>query len=215
MNKLSRPLLPNQPGLVQRFYSLREAVMAYLPMIMLAALFLFSVWLVRSVPRQESFQPSAPPSHTADYDFQNFTLKSYEMNGKLKSTIHGVFAQHFQDTMNTEIKQPFVLIYSKDRVTSIKGKKALVNEDGSQVQLMGQTLLKRDDVHPVEDDMQISGEFLHFFVNTDTLVSHLPVNIVRGKNRFKADHLDADNVNQVYQLKGRVHATLVPAAEKP
>jgi hypothetical protein len=51
-------------------------------MIILAALFLFSVWLVRSVPRQESSQPSAPPAHTADYDFQNFTLKSYEMNGK-------------------------------------------------------------------------------------------------------------------------------------
>ena len=215
MNKLTRPPLRNQPGVLQRVHSLREAVMAYLPMIMLAALFLFSVWLVRSVPRQEGFQPSAPPSHTADYDFQNFTLKSFEMNGKLKSSIHGVFAQHFQDTMNTEIKQPFVLIYSKDRVTSVRGKKAFVNEDGSQVQFMGQTLLKRDDVHPVEDDMQISGEFLHFFVNTDTLVSHLPVNIVRGKNRFKADHLDADNVNQVYQLKGRVHATLVPAPEKP
>jgi lipopolysaccharide export system protein LptC len=215
MNKLTLPPPRNKPGLVQRFHSLRENVMAYLPMIMLAALFLFSVWLVRSVPRHESFQPSAPPSHTADYDFQNFTLKSYEMNGKLRSTIHGVFAQHFQDTMNTEIKQPFVLIYSKDRVTSVRGKKAFVNEDGSQVQFMGQTLLKRDDVHPVEDDMQISGEFLHFFVNTDTLVSHLPVNIVRGKNRFKADHLDADNVNQVYQLKGRVHATLVPAPEKP
>jgi len=215
MNKLIRPPLRNKPSLVQRLHSLRENVMAYLPMIMLAALFLFSVWLVRSVPRQESFQPSAPPSHTADYDFQNFTLKSFEMNGKLKSSIHGVFAQHFQDTMNTEIKQPFVLIYSKDRVTSVRGKKAFVNEDGSQIQFMGQTLLKRDDVHPVEDDMQISGEFLHFFVNTDTLVSHLPVNIVRGKNRFKADHLDADNVNQVYQLKGRVHATLVPAPEKP
>ena len=137
------------------------------------------------------------------------------MNGKLKSTIHGVFAQHFQDTMNTEIKQPFVLIYSKDRVTSVTAKKAVVNEDGSQVQLMGQTLLKRDDVHPIEDDMQISGEFLHFFVNTDTLVSHLPVNIVRGKNRFKADKLEADNVNQFYLLKGRVHATLVPEPEKP
>ena len=215
MNKIFSPLGRPQPGVLQRVHSLREAVMAYLPMIMLAALFLFSVWLVRSVPRQESSQPSAPPSHTADYDFQNFTLKSYEMNGKLKSTIHGAFAQHFQDTMDTEIKQPFVLIYSKDKVISVRGKKALVNEDGSQVQLMGQTLLKRVDEHPEEDDMQISGEFLHFFVNTDTLVSHLPVNIVRGKNRFKADYLDADNVTQVYQLKGRVHATLVPESEKP
>jgi lipopolysaccharide export system protein LptC len=215
MNKISRPPVRLQPSVLQRLHSLRETVMAYLPIIMLAVLFLFSVGLVRSVPRPQNYQPTAPPSHTADYDFQNFTLKSYEMNGKLKSTIHGAFAQHFQDTMDTEIKQPFVLIYSKDKVISVRGKKALVNEDGSQVQLMGQTLLKRDDVHSEEDDMQISGEFLHFFVNTDTLVSHLPVNIVRGKNRFKADKLEADNVNQFYLLKGRVHAILVPEPEKP
>lgn len=215
MNKLTRPPTKQQPGMAQRLQDLRETVMVYMPMFVLAVLFLFSVWLVRSVPSQERFQPPAPPAHTADYDFQNFTLKSYELNGKLKSTIHGVFAQHFQDTLNTEIHLPYVLIYSKDRVMSAKGKKAIVNEDGSQVQLMGQTLLKRDDVHQQEDDMQISGEFLHFFVNTDTLVSHLPVNIVRGKNQFKADNLQADNLNQTYILNGRVHATLAPEAAKP
>lgn len=215
MNKLSRPPLREQLGPSQRLQSLREAVISYMPMIMLAVLFLFSVWLVKSVPSQDSFQPPAPPTHKADYDFQNFTLKSYEMNGKLKSTIHGMYAQHFQDTMNTEIKLPYVLVYNNDRVTSVRGKKAIVNEDGSEVQLLGQTLLKRDDVHLAEDDMQISGEFLHFFVNTDTLVSHLPVHIVRGKNRFNADNLQADNVNQLYNLKGRVHATLTPSTDKP
>lgn len=213
MNKLSRPPLREQLTPSQRLHSLREAAMGYMPMLMLAVLFLFSVWLVKSVPSQDSFQPPAPPTHNADYDFQNFILKSYEMNGKLKSTIHGVFAQHFQDTMNTEIKLPYVLVYNNDRVMSVRGKKAIVNEDGSEVQLLGQTLLKRDDVHLQEDDMQISGEFLHFFVNTDTLVSHLPVHIVRGKNRFTADNLHADNVNQLYVLKGHVHATLTPAAK--
>jgi len=187
--------------------------MAYLPILMLSLLFLFSVWLVRSVPPLQNPAPAAPPLHTADYDFQNFNLKTYEMNGKLKSSMHGEFAQHFQDTLSTEVNKPFVLIYSKDRVISAVAKKAIVNEDGSQVQLLGQVLLKRDDARQEKDDMQISGEFLHFYANTDTLQSHLPVNIIRGQNRFKADQLQADNVNQTYDLNGRVHATLVPEPE--
>ncbi|MSQ65325.1 MAG: LPS export ABC transporter periplasmic protein LptC [Limnohabitans sp.] len=215
MNKLLRPPLMEQPGLMLRLHLWSEMFMAYLPMLVLMVLFLFSVWLVRSVPRAEQVQPSAPPTHVPDYDFKNFNLKSYEMNGKLKSSIHGVYAEHFQDTLNTEIKEPFVLIYSNERVMSVKGKKAIVNEDGSQVQLIGQILLKREGVNFEKDDMQISGEFLHFFGNTDLLISHLPVNIVRGKNLFKADKLEADNLNQVYTLKGRVHATLVPETDKP
>lgn len=198
----------------QRLQRLREMLTAYLPILMLSLLFLFSVWLVRSVPPLENAAPAAPPMHTADYDFQNFNLKIYEMNGKLKSSMHGEFAQHFQDTLSTEVNKPFVLIYSQGRVISAQGKKAIVNEDGSQVQLIGQAVLKRDDARQEKDDMQITGEFLHFFANTDTLQSHLPVNIVHGRNRFKADQLQADNVNQTYELNGRVHAILVPEFEK-
>jgi lipopolysaccharide export system protein LptC len=197
----------------QRIQSLRETLMAYLPLLMLSLLFLFSVWLVRSVAPLQNTPPTAQPLHTADYDFQNFHLKTYEMNGQLKSSMHGEFAQHFQDSLATEVKTPFVLIYSKNRVISAQAKKAIVNEDGSQVQLMGSVLLKRDDARQAKDDMQISGEFLHFFANTDTLQTHLPVNIVRGQNRFKADQLHADNINQIYDLQGRVHATLVPTQE--
>ena len=194
-----------------RLQSLREALVAYLPILMLSLLFLFSVWLVRSVAPLQITASESPPLHTADYDFQNFKLKSYEMNGKLKSSMHGEFAQHFQDTLSTEVRHPFVLIYTKDKVISAQAKKAVVNEDGSQVQLMGQVLLHRDDALKQKDSMQISGEFLHFFANTDILQSHLPVSIVRGQNRFKADQLRADNANQMYKLQGRVHASLVPA----
>ena len=140
MNRLLTTLPSTPLSARQRLQRLRETLMAYLPILMLSLLFLFSVWLVRSVPPLQNPAPAAPPLHTADYDFQNFNLKTYEMNGKLKSSMHGEFAQHFQDTLSTEVNKPFVLIYSKDRVISAVAKKAIVNEDGSQVQLLGQVL---------------------------------------------------------------------------
>ena len=197
----------------QRIHRLRETFMAYLPIFLLSLLFLFSVWLVRSVAPLQNTTPASSPLHTADYDFQKFNLKSYEMNGNLKSSMHGEFAQHFQDTLTTEVRQPRVLIYNKDKLISAQAKKAIVNEDGSQVQLIGQVLLNRDIAGQQKDDMQISGEFLHFFASNDSLKSHLPVSIVRGQNRFKADQMHADNVSQTYKLQGRVHATLYPAPE--
>ncbi len=37
-----------------------------------------------------------------------------------------------------------------------------------------------------------------------------PVELLRGSDRFTADSMDFDNVDQVLQLQGRVRGTLVP-----
>jgi len=75
---------------------------------------------------------------------------------------------------------------------------------------MGSAMLKRDDKNSVSKTEQINSDFLHFYADTDTLVTHLPVSIIRGEDRFFADSLHADNVSQVLQLKGRVKVKSVP-----
>jgi lipopolysaccharide export system protein LptC len=62
--------------------------------------------------------------------------------------------------------------------------------------------------------MQYRGEFLHAFMNTERLKSHKPVELQRGSDHFTADSMDFDNVEQLLQLDGRVHGTLVPAPQK-
>ena len=75
---------------------------------------------------------------------------------------------------------------------------------------MGKTLIKRMDAQKKNEEMQISGEFLQLFTSSDTVVSHLPIVMVKGKNKFKGNEMRADNLNQTYALKGRVSATLAP-----
>jgi len=208
MIKINNISFKNKLKLSDRIVVMRESLITYLPMVMLCALFLFSVWLVRSVNQTQNNALQLKFTHIAEYEFKKFNLKSYELNGKLKSSLHGEFAQHFLDTKNTEVNSPFILIYTKNKITSANAKKAIVNEDGSQLQLIGQTLMKREDVKRETVDMQISGEFLHFFTKTDKLESHLPVKIIHGNNIFNADRLMADNLNQVFELKGRVQATI-------
>ena len=54
-------------------------------------------------------------------------------------------------------------------------------------------------------------DFLHAFVNEERVSSNKPVEIIRGNNRFTADSMTFNNLNQVAELKGRVRGTLVPS----
>jgi lipopolysaccharide export system protein LptC len=58
--------------------------------------------------------------------------------------------------------------------------------------------------------MEYRSEFLHAFMHTEQIKSHKPVELTHGNDRFTADSLHFDNVEQVLLLQGRVHSLLVP-----
>ena len=98
-------------------------------------------------------------------------------------------------------------------VAALRG---LTNEDSSEVQLIGRAVVVREastsKLGIAEPRMEYRGEFLHAFMNTERVRSHKPVEFLRGQDRFSADSLDFDNVEQILQLNGRVRATLTPAS---
>jgi lipopolysaccharide export system protein LptC len=63
---------------------------------------------------------------------------------------------------------------------------------------------------PALPRVEYRSEFLHAFMNTERVQSHKPVELLRGNDRFTADRLEFDNVEQVLQLSGRVRGTLSP-----
>ena len=61
--------------------------------------------------------------------------------------------------------------------------------------------------------MEYRSEFLHAFMNAESVRSHKPVELLRGQDRFTAERMEFDNVEQVLQLSGRVHGTLMPVVK--
>ena len=49
-------------------------------------------------------------------------------------------------------------------------------------------------------------------MNTERVKSNKPVELIRGNDRFTAESLDYDNIDQVLELRGRVHGVLQPRA---
>lgn len=200
----------------QKLQAMMDMALGWLPLLVLTVLLLTTIWLVRTAPSPLQTSSVKTPQHLADYDVQNFTLNTYNLSGQLQSSMTGASAEHFEDNLVTLVQQPKLLTYAKDgQVTSASAKRALSNEDGSEVQLMGQAEIYRAATSDQTQPLRVKSEFLHFFANTDSMQTDMPVWVTRGMNSFRSDQLRADNLNQTLNMKGKVKAVIHPQNAKP
>ena len=187
-------------------------VSAYLPLLLMALLALGTWWLVRNTPTAPQPKPALPPRHEADYTMRGFTLQRFAPEGPLRAQIDGDVLRHYGDTDTTEIDAPRVTAHGLDgRVTRASAKRALANGDASEVQLLGDARVTSQ-AAAGEPPLQFRGEFLHAFLRTEQLRSHLPATLTQGATEIRGDALHYDNVARIVQLDGRVRARFAGAA---
>ena len=199
----------------RRVWRLWDRTAIYMPLLMMGALALGTYWLVRNTPSFSA--PEAPHEvrHEIDYFMNNFTVKSFDGNGKLKSQIKGTEARHFADTDILEIDQARILSINIDGLTTTAtANRAYANSDGSEVQLTGNARVireaSRDASGRVSPRLEFQGDFLHAFLNEERVQSHKPVVLIRGADRFTGNTFSYNNLDQVAILKGRVTGVLMP-----
>jgi len=193
-----------------------DRFLLYLPVAFMGLLALGTYWLVHSAPPANSPAVEKPVRHEPDYFMEGFSVKTFDSVGRIRSEVAGDKARHYPDTQWMEIDR--IRIHSfdeKGRLTTATANRGLTNEDSSEVQLLGNAVVVREAEAGSRAEaaprMEYRGEFLHAFMKTEQVKSHKPVELLRGNDRFTADSLDFDNVDQVLQLHGRVRGILVPA----
>lgn len=192
-----------------------ERVSIYLPVLLMGVFALGTYWLVRSTPLLVEPAPAAAVNHEPDYLMRKFSVKTYDANGRLQSEVFGAEARHYPDTDTMEIDDVHIRSFdASGRLTTARAKRALTNSDASEVQLYGDARVVRepqpDATGRLQPGLAYRGEFLHAFMNTEQVKSHLPVELTRGQDRFTADRMDYDNLDRVMLLNGRVKGHLVP-----
>lgn len=200
-------------GVVRWLWITWDRVAIYLPVMLMGLLALGTYWLARNTPAiLGAPEAERPLTHDPDYFMRNFSVKTFDPSGRLKSEVYGTEARHYPDTDTLEIDQPRIRAFNeKGALTVATAKQAISNGDGSEVQLIGDAVVVRE--APKGEDaprMEFRGEFLHVFVNTERVRSHKPVTLIRGGDRFTADTLDYDNLDRAVDLRGRVRGVLVP-----
>ena len=198
--------------LIRRGY---DMLLSWLPLLLLSAGLLFSIWLVRTTPMMLQVNQDTINNQEPDYDIRRFLLKSYDLQGKLKTSMTGLSAVHSPQTMSTMVEEPRVIIFKEKTTTFASAKRALANEDGSEVQLIGRAEIHRNPTPEEPEPLRVQSEFLHFFADTDAVQTPLPAEISKGKNNFKGSSMKADNLNHVLAMKGRVKAVIYPETTAP
>jgi lipopolysaccharide export system protein LptC len=196
-----------------------DRFLLYLPLACMAVLALGSYWMVRSEPPAAVSSAPRAQTHQPDYFMDGFAVKTFDAGGRMRSEVMGDKVRHYPDTQWMEIDSIRIRSFDdKGHLTTATADRGLANEDGSEVQLMGHALVVRESAvdknGKPSPPMQYRSEFLHACMDTERFRSNKPVELQRGSDRFTADSMDFDNAEQLLQLSGRVHGTLVPTPQK-
>ena len=187
----------------------RELFATYLPVLLMLLLALGTWWLVKSTPPAEAPPAKGPPREEPDYTMQDFSVERFDKNGRLKLRMLGEQLRHYAASDFIEVDQARVRMVGDDgRVTLARARRAVANGDGSEVQLIGDAQV--DSTGPRGEPIEFRGEFLHVFVNTERLRSHLPVVVRRDGSEFRAAAMEYDHLSGQLQLQGRMRAVLLP-----
>jgi lipopolysaccharide export system protein LptC len=192
---------------------LREGVSAYLPLLLMSLLALATWWLVKNSPRTEPDVDAPLVSGEPDYTMTQFALERFDATGRLKLRVEGERLRHFPDTDRVEIDNAQIRAFTPDgRTTLATAKRAVGNGDGSEMQLLGGAEVTAEDATGVP--LLMRSEFLHAFLVTERVKSHLPVFVRHGSTELRAAGLDYDHAARRLELKGPLRAVLTPKAAK-
>jgi len=191
------------------WWRLGQWLSAYLPLVLMGLLALATWWLVQNTPRLQDPSEKAPLRHEPDYLMQGFTMQRYAADGRLRVQVRGTQMRHYPDTDTLEIDGVTIRALGQDgRVTLATAQRAVANGDATEVQLLGQArvVLGAEGTAPEGEVTEFDSEFLHAFLATERLRSHLPVQLRRGTSELRIASLEFDNLTKTAQLGGPLRA---------
>ena len=199
----------------ERLSRVWEIVSIYLPIVLMGLLALGTWWLVRNAPKPVEPPQQRAVSHEPDYFMRDFSIKSFDVTGRLQSEIQGDTLKHFVDTNTLEIEKARMRSVGIDgRVTVATANRALSNADASEVQLFGNAIVTREAFKQpgmkTVPPMQFRGEFLHVWPNSERVQSNQPVTLTRAADKFTGDAMEFDNLTQILTMRGNVKGFLMP-----
>jgi lipopolysaccharide export system protein LptC len=182
----------------------------YLPLILFGLLALGSWWLVRSMP--ELLPPGTDKLLRVepDYRLEKFTVKSFDISGRMTREISGQSATHFPAKQELHIQN--IRLFAENELGArlqAQARLGVLKEPEQRVELSGDVLAVRaaDKKGP---RVTLKGEAVTALMDEERLVSSVPVEIVRGGDVFTSENMDFDIRHGHYELQGRVKSVLSP-----
>ena len=182
----------------------------YLPLGVMAVLAMGSWWLVRSMPELWSGPAQVQVRQEPDYHLENFSTQVFNAQGQRTRQVSGEKARHYPDTDELHIDGVRLLSVNAQGVEVLAtARRGIASTDGERVTLLGDVHVLRE-AQGQRPRLEFRGQRLVALQSQEKLVSDVPVEIVRDRDRFTASALDFDMKSGQYVLTGRVQGVLQP-----
>ena len=185
----------------------RDALVSYLPLLLMGALALATWWLVKNTPVAPAPREAVVETSEPDYTMRSFVLQRYAPDGRETARLEGRELRHYPGDGRIEIDALLLRAFLPDgRVITATARRAVSNDGATELQLQGGAEVLGTDSggQPVE----IRSDFLHAFIETEVVQTHLPVTVKQGPNQLRAGGLRYDGQKRVLQFDGPVRASL-------
>lgn len=189
-----------------------QGVARWLPILLMAALALFTFWLVRQTAALAPEPAPSPLGHTPDYEMRGFSIRQYTAPGAPPSIVEGDRVRHYPDTDTFEIDGVRLRWFDDDgRVTRVTARRATMDPARDEIVLKEQGHLERPAQPGVEQGLELWGDDLVFDTEAQTLRSEKRVDIRYGAHQFQSGGVVYDHREQHLELRGGVQGTVRPA----
>lgn len=192
-----------------------DQLSAWLPALLMVLFALGTWWLVRSAPRIIDAPGERASSPDPDYFMRDFSVRTFEPDGRLKSELKGIEGRHFPADDTLEVTQPRGRSFNAEgHPTVVTAQRGVSNADGSEIKLYGDARVVREPLTKADGNvvprLEFRGEYLHAFVDEERVSSDKPVELRRGDDVFTGDVFDYSDQSGIANLKGRVRGVLLP-----
>lgn len=172
------------------------------------ALALLTFWLDRAVHEEER-QPSLR-RHDPDYIVDNFTIRNFDRNGDIASTLAASKMVHFPDDDSTELIAPRVVQTkpNEPRMT-VQADRGALSQDGAEIFLYDNVLLVRDATKEAPA-ARMTTSFLHIVRSRSLVLTDRHVVITEKGRSLEGRGMEYSNETQQLFLRSHVRGTMDP-----
>lgn len=111
-----------------------EHFLLYFPLITMSVLALGTYWLVRTTPPSTTATPPRPVRHEVDYFLNDFSVKTFDAAGRVRTEVRGTKALHYADSDWIEVEQIELSRFDeKGQLNTVSAEKGLINENEQSV----------------------------------------------------------------------------------
>ncbi len=181
-----------------------------LPLLLMLLLAGFSWWVAREALQAMGGGGGAPAPKKPDYFLKDFQTRSFDSLGRSTAELSGAGMEHIPGNQTVRIAQPRLRVQdSQGALTRASAAIGLSNADGSNVQLFGDAVVRRE--APGAPPIVVRSSFLNIFPQARRITSNRPSTVQQGNSLFSGDNLEMNGLDGTFTMRGKVQGRLQPA----